>query len=198
MTAPPEVLPTHDDEPTGRALWRVPAYLRSERVRRGLCAACGSRAATTPITRAPRSEARRRRQRRRWGNSAHDPLTLPVLCVPCATLARANKTLRMRPPDKLLVFLRDGGRCAYCGRAHLWSDGSGDPDSGHHAWGIDHIVPRAAGVHGISNKTVACVTCGTRKADRTPEEWIADCNGDYSRLPPLLRVVAEQRAQDAA
>lgn len=54
------------------------------------------------------------------------------------------------------VFLRDGGRCQYCG---------GAADS------IDHVVPRSrGGRHEWENVTAACRPCNLRKRDRTPEE----------------------------
>lgn len=54
------------------------------------------------------------------------------------------------------VFLRDGGRCQYCGRS---------------AESIDHVVPRSrGGVHTWENVVAACGRCNTTKRDRLLEE----------------------------
>jgi 5-methylcytosine-specific restriction endonuclease McrA len=54
------------------------------------------------------------------------------------------------------VFLRDGGRCQYCG---------GRAES------IDHVVPRSrGGPHTWENVVAACRRCNTRKRDRSVED----------------------------
>lgn len=54
------------------------------------------------------------------------------------------------------VFIRDGHRCQYCGRA---------------AENVDHVVPRSrGGPHVWENVVAACRRCNGRKKDRTPEE----------------------------
>lgn len=59
------------------------------------------------------------------------------------------------------VLLRDGHRCAYCGRT------SGP-------FHVDHIFPRSrGGDNSADNLTVACAPCNGSKGARTPEEWRA-------------------------
>ncbi len=54
------------------------------------------------------------------------------------------------------VFLRDGGRCQYCGRR---------------AESIDHVVPRSrGGQHVWENVVAACRRCNTTKRDRMLED----------------------------
>jgi 5-methylcytosine-specific restriction endonuclease McrA len=54
------------------------------------------------------------------------------------------------------VFLRDGGRCQYCGRR---------------AESIDHVVPRSRGGRHIwENVVAACGRCNALKRDRLVEE----------------------------
>lgn len=54
------------------------------------------------------------------------------------------------------VFVRDGGRCQYCGRA---------------AENVDHVLPRSrGGPHEWENVVASCRRCNSRKKDRTPEE----------------------------
>lgn len=54
------------------------------------------------------------------------------------------------------VFLRDEGRCQYCGRP---------------AENVDHVVPRSrGGPHVWENVAAACQRCNAHKKDRTPDE----------------------------
>ena len=56
------------------------------------------------------------------------------------------------PLTRRAVFVRDGGRCVYCGGT---------------ATSIDHVVPRSrGGDHSWENCVAACSTCNHRKADR--------------------------------
>lgn len=55
------------------------------------------------------------------------------------------------------VLIRDGHRCAFCGRAGANT--------------VDHIQPRSrGGASSWLNLVAACGPCNSRKADRTPEE----------------------------
>jgi 5-methylcytosine-specific restriction endonuclease McrA len=57
------------------------------------------------------------------------------------------------PLTRRAVFVRDGGRCVYCGRT---------------ATSIDHVVPRSrGGRHEWANVVSACRRCNHLKADRT-------------------------------
>lgn len=56
------------------------------------------------------------------------------------------------PLSRRGVLVRDGGRCAYCGRR---------------ADTVDHVVPRSrGGEHAWENVVAACAACNHRKADR--------------------------------
>lgn len=58
--------------------------------------------------------------------------------------------------NRRAVFLRDGGRCQYCGRR---------------AESIDHVVPRSrGGTHTWDNVVAACRRCNSAKRDRMLEE----------------------------
>jgi 5-methylcytosine-specific restriction endonuclease McrA len=58
------------------------------------------------------------------------------------------------------VYLRDKGRCQYCGLQVSKAD-----------FTYDHVVPRRqGGVTKWNNVVVACLPCNQRKADRTPME----------------------------
>jgi 5-methylcytosine-specific restriction endonuclease McrA len=57
------------------------------------------------------------------------------------------------------VYLRDKGRCQYCGVRVSPTD-----------WEIEHVRPKAQrGKTRWENVVVACVPCNQRKGDRTPE-----------------------------
>ncbi|MEV6110431.1 HNH endonuclease [Streptomyces sp. NPDC051940] len=64
---------------------------------------------------------------------------------------------RQRAPwSRRGVLVRDGHRCAYCGRR---------------ATTVDHVVPRSkGGADSWLNTVAACASDNHRKADRTPEE----------------------------
>lgn len=58
------------------------------------------------------------------------------------------------------LYTRDGGRCAYCGRAIELRDAT-----------RDHVVPRCrGGEDSWMNLVLACKRCNHIKADRTPQE----------------------------
>ena len=59
---------------------------------------------------------------------------------------------RRAPLSRRAVFLRDGGRCQYCGAK---------------AESIDHVIPRSrGGEHTWENCVAACSRCNHRKADK--------------------------------
>ena len=63
---------------------------------------------------------------------------------------------RRAPLSRRAVFLRDGGRCQYCGKK---------------AESIDHVVPRSkGGPHTWENVVAACSRCNSSKRDRLLEE----------------------------
>lgn len=58
------------------------------------------------------------------------------------------------------VYLRDKGKCQYCGKV-----------TPTHEFTYDHVVPRSmGGKTAWENIVVACIQCNHRKADRTPEQ----------------------------
>lgn len=71
----------------------------------------------------------------------------------------------MVPLTRRAVFVRDGGRCAYCGAP---------------ATSIDHVVPRSrGGEHAWDNVVAACQHCNHRKGDRT----LAELGWELGRTP---------------
>lgn len=79
-----------------------------------------------------------------------------AICAP--SVVRLTRYVRIPyrgpvPLTRRAVFVRDGGRCVYCGRA---------------ATSIDHVVPRSrGGGHEWGNVVSACRRCNHVKADRT-------------------------------
>jgi 5-methylcytosine-specific restriction endonuclease McrA len=92
---------------------------------------------------------------------------------------RAEKKTIARPLRRS-VLERDGGKCVYCGRAHMQYT---PPESAKDAvMSMDHVIPESrGGTDSDRNLVCACVGCNMAKADRTPEEagmkWPADSNG---------------------
>ncbi len=59
-------------------------------------------------------------------------------------------------PSRKAVFLRDGGKCQYCGKA---------------AENVDHVQPRSkGGQHTWDNVVAACRRCNGKKENRSPQE----------------------------
>ena len=83
------------------------------------------------------------------------------LCVPVPSVVRLRSFVhvpyrRHAPLSRRGVFLRDGGKCQYCGRK---------------AESIDHVIPRSrGGPHTWENVVAACSRCNTSKRDRLLEE----------------------------
>lgn len=81
------------------------------------------------------------------------------------------KSVRRRR-KRVTLWLTDP-RCAYCRRAIEWP---GDAT-------LDHVVPHCRGgtLQG-RNAALCCFGCNQAKADRTPEEWLADLILTIERL----------------
>jgi 5-methylcytosine-specific restriction endonuclease McrA len=77
--------------------------------------------------------------------------------MPVPSVIRLTRYVRVpfrarTPLSRRAVFLRDGGRCQYCGRP---------------AENIDHVVPRSrGGEHRWENVVAACRRCNSSKDDR--------------------------------
>lgn len=62
--------------------------------------------------------------------------------------------------SRVAVYVRDGWRCQYCGRACTYRQAT-----------RDHVVPRARGGETtFSNTVLACPGCNTKKADKSCDE----------------------------
>jgi 5-methylcytosine-specific restriction endonuclease McrA len=81
-----------------------------------------------------------------------------ALSIKAPSVVRLTRFVRIAyrgpvPLTRRAVFVRDGGRCVYCGTT---------------ATSIDHVVPRSrGGRHEWSNVVSACRRCNHVKADRT-------------------------------
>lgn len=79
------------------------------------------------------------------------------------SIVRLLKPIRRKRAVKFSrqnVWLRDKGRCAYCGLRVARDD-----------WTYDHVVPRAQGGETRwENVVVACTPCNQKKGGRTPEQ----------------------------
>ncbi len=73
------------------------------------------------------------------------------------------------------VFLRDGGRCQYCGAP---------------AEDVDHVLPRSrGGPHHWENVVAACRRCNAAKQDRTPLEAGLTLRATPKMPPPAFWLV---------
>lgn len=78
------------------------------------------------------------------------------------------------------VFIRDGHRCAYCGKK---------------ARTIDHLVPRSRdGEWSWMNCVAACFDCNGRKGNRTPDEAGMRLRYAQPYVPMVREIVAGRTA----
>lgn len=62
--------------------------------------------------------------------------------------------------SRLNVYMRDLGRCQYCGRKTAQDD-----------WELEHVIPRSqGGTTCFENVVVSCCSCNQKKGRRTPEQ----------------------------
>ncbi len=83
--------------------------------------------------------------------------TVPAVVAFRHALRRRRRSVKFSRDN---VYLRDRGRCQYCGRKVRKSDAT-----------YDHVVPKARGGQTVwKNIVIACEPCNQRKRDHTPEE----------------------------
>lgn len=71
------------------------------------------------------------------------------------------KPRRLTEDERLAVFVRAGGRCAYCGNPMTLAD-----------FHVDHVWPVAlGGSDDPENLACACGPCNQSKGARTPDQW---------------------------
>lgn len=92
--------------------------------------------------------------------SQHCSFNLPAVVV----MRRQVRTLRRRrlfdSPTRKAVFIRDDFACQYCGARLSMVSGT-----------RDHVLPLSRrGPDSLSNVVACCMTCNSRKDNRTPEE----------------------------
>jgi 5-methylcytosine-specific restriction endonuclease McrA len=82
---------------------------------------------------------------------------VPAVVRFCNALRRHRRSIKFSKDN---VFLRDRGRCQYCGRHIAKIDAT-----------YDHVVPKSrGGATTWKNIVIACVPCNQRKGNRTPVE----------------------------
>ena len=85
-----------------------------------------------------------------------------VHLVPDHIIFNINRAFVPRPPmpTKHGLYDRDGGRCAYCGKAIPISAAT-----------VDHVQPICQGGESTwDNLVTCCISCNQRKGSRTPEQ----------------------------
>jgi len=110
--------------------------------------------------------------------SAGNAITKEIVAFPLPSIIRLLYYVRNRRKSVALtkknVLMRDDYRCAYCGK-----QGAGEMT-------VDHVVPKSRG--GLStwtNLVAACVTCNSRKRDRS----LAECGMALRKKPFEPRVI---------
>ena len=92
--------------------------------------------------------------------SEHSAVKIPAVAVLKSHVSTPKKVHYFSAATKRNVLIRDGFKCAYCGRRLTM-----------HTVTKDHIQPTSRGGRDVlSNVVASCFQCNGRKADRTPEE----------------------------
>jgi 5-methylcytosine-specific restriction endonuclease McrA len=97
----------------------------------------------------------------KWVKTPSEEYQMPaVICL----ISNSIVPRRRVGYSKQIVFERDKFTCQYCGRKVKQHGPSAAPDTAT----IDHVVPRAHGGRTTFENTVtACVSCNTKKANKT-------------------------------
>lgn len=85
-----------------------------------------------------------------------------VYLVPDRIIVIINRAFVPRPPmpTKRLIYDRDAGTCAYCGKPVTYPAAT-----------LDHVLPLCQGGESTWDNLVCCCTsCNQRKGNRTPEQ----------------------------
>ncbi len=85
-----------------------------------------------------------------------------VILVPDHIIFNLNRAFvpHLPQPTKRLIYARDEGRCAYCGKLVAMAGAT-----------VDHVLPLSQGGHTTwENLVNCCPRCNQRKGDRTPEQ----------------------------
>jgi hypothetical protein len=85
-----------------------------------------------------------------------------VFLVPDRIIFNINRAFVPRPPmpTKRLIYDRDGGTCAYCGKTIPYNAAT-----------VDHVLPLCQGGESTWDNLVnCCCICNQRKGSRTPEQ----------------------------
>lgn len=90
---------------------------------------------------------------------------------------------------RLAIYLRDGGKCIYCG-AHV-STGV--------LLTLDHVLAcNNGGTNESSNLVTACRSCNSSKSDLTTRMWYAVCRDRGIDTKKLSRRISHQTSIDMA
>lgn len=95
------------------------------------------------------------------------------------------------------VWIRDGGRCAYCRRELSLEGEPGVPEAS-----LDHFVPRSRGGRGTdANLVLACVRCNSQKDSGGRfgrRVWMHPTAEDLLRVESMLRATYGDEAVEEA
>lgn len=91
-----------------------------------------------------------------------------------------NGSKWIRPSKRLAIYMRDGHRCAYCGR-----DLVGEVAT------LDHVLARElGGGNEAKNLVTCCLSCNSSKQDLTIRSWflvLRDRGVDTDQVGPRVR-----------
>ncbi len=86
----------------------------------------------------------------------------------------------IRPDRRLAIYLRDGHRCAYCGRTETTMT-------------LDHVVPcHLGGENGSDNLVTCCLSCNSSKRALTLRAFLAARRADGHDTTGIARRIRRQ------
>lgn len=89
-----------------------------------------------------------------------DAFNMPAVIRLLHFVRPPRKISRYWPYNRKNIWLRDGGKCQYCGTTIIKKEMT-----------LDHVIPRnLGGKSRWDNICCACFGCNSRKANRTPEQ----------------------------
>ena len=95
-----------------------------------------------------------------------------------------------RKSKRLAIYLRDGHRCAYCGR---------HSDELKGALTLDHVLAcELGGTNAASNLVACCGRCNSRKGALSVRSWFATLRSEGCETQRIGRRVRRQTRKDLA
>jgi 5-methylcytosine-specific restriction endonuclease McrA len=93
-----------------------------------------------------------------------------------------NGSKWIRKAKRQAIYIRDNGKCAYCGRDHSLT--------------LDHITPRVFwGKNDQTNLITACVNCNSKRKEQKVVDFLRAEGYDTKTITEIVAVINKNRRQ---